>query len=109
MATPLQGPRPPSGVFSNQPKILRGAFVEFGLSLPPLAVVFQFNPLTITRTRTASAGSAGGDQAAQRCELARKQTQQFFGFVQRVKAAPGKLFTDLRAGQLITVKEESIT
>ena len=43
----------PSG-FSNQAKILRGAFVEFGISLPPLIVVFQFNPLTITRTRTAA-------------------------------------------------------
>ena len=30
--------------FPNKPKILRGAFVEFGLSLPPLFVVFQFNP-----------------------------------------------------------------
>lgn len=43
-----------AGGFSNQPKILRGAFVEFGISLPPLIVVFQFNPLMITRTRTAT-------------------------------------------------------
>lgn len=40
----------PSG-FTNKPKILRGAFVEYGLSLPPLVVVFQFNPLTIERSR----------------------------------------------------------
>jgi hypothetical protein len=37
--------------FSNKPKILRGAFVEFGLSVPPLLVVFQFNPLQLTRNR----------------------------------------------------------
>ena len=37
--------------FPNKPKILRGAFVEFGLSLPPLIVVFQFNPLQLTRNR----------------------------------------------------------
>ena len=40
------------GDFANRPKILRGAFVEFGISLPPLMVVFQFNPLTISRTRS---------------------------------------------------------
>lgn len=38
----------------NAPKILRGAFVEYGLSLPPLFVVFQFNPLELTRNRTLS-------------------------------------------------------
>ena len=40
--------------FPNKPKILRGAFVEFGLSLPPLLVVFQYNPLQLTRNRTLS-------------------------------------------------------
>jgi hypothetical protein len=38
--------------FPNKPKILRGAFVEFGLSLPPLVVVFQFNPVQLTRNRS---------------------------------------------------------
>ncbi|MGH3901049.1 MAG: hypothetical protein ACRDTA_22945 [Pseudonocardiaceae bacterium] len=38
--------------FPNKPKILRGAFVEFGLSLPPLVVVFPFNPLELTRNRS---------------------------------------------------------
>lgn len=41
----------PNG-FPNKPKILRGAFVEFGLTLPPLLVVFQFNPLQLTRNRS---------------------------------------------------------
>ena len=36
------------GGFKNKPKILRGAFVEFGLSIPPLFVVFQFNPVHLT-------------------------------------------------------------
>lgn len=34
-----------------KPKILRGAFVEFGLAVPPLIVVFQYNPLQLTRNR----------------------------------------------------------
>jgi hypothetical protein len=40
------------GGFSNKPKILRGAFVEYGLSIPPLMVVFQFNPVQLTRNRS---------------------------------------------------------
>lgn len=38
--------------FSNKPRILRGAFVEYGLSLPPLFVTFQFNPEKLTRNRS---------------------------------------------------------
>lgn len=37
---------------TNAPKILRGAFVEHGLSIPPLFVVFQFNPVELTRNRS---------------------------------------------------------
>ena len=40
------------GGLRNQPKILRGAFVEYGLTLPPLVVGFQFNPLQLARHRT---------------------------------------------------------
>jgi hypothetical protein len=40
------------GGFKNKPKILRGAFVEYGLSLPPLFVVFQFNPVQLSRSRS---------------------------------------------------------
>lgn len=43
-----------SGGFSNKPKILRGAFVEYGLSLPPLIVPFQFNPVQLARNRSLS-------------------------------------------------------
>ncbi|MBM0745396.1 hypothetical protein JOY44_28645 (plasmid) [Phormidium sp. CLA17] len=38
--------------FPNKPRILRGAFVEYGISLPPLFVVFQFNPIQLTRNRS---------------------------------------------------------
>jgi hypothetical protein len=40
--------------FPNKPKIIRGAFVEYGFSLPPLLVVFQFNPVQLSRNRTLS-------------------------------------------------------
>ena len=35
-----------------QPRVLRGGFVEYGLSVPPLVVAFQFNPSELTRSRT---------------------------------------------------------
>lgn len=41
-----------TGGFSNRPKILKGAFVEWGLSLPPQFVVFQFNPEQLQRNRS---------------------------------------------------------
>ena len=40
--------------FPNKPKILRGAFIEAGLSIPPLFVVFQFNPEQVTRSHSLS-------------------------------------------------------
>ncbi len=48
--------------FPIRPKLLRGAFIEYGLSLPPLIFAFQFNPETLSRGRTASniPGSEGG-------------------------------------------------
>lgn len=58
--------------FPNKPRILRGAFVEFGLSVPPLTVVFQFNPVQLTRNRALTyafpgvpgPGPVGGTPAA---------------------------------------------
>ena len=38
--------------FSNQPKILKGAFVEYGKSTPRLVVPFQFTPESISRDRS---------------------------------------------------------
>jgi hypothetical protein len=50
----------------NRPKILRGAFVEYGLSLPPLIVVFQFNPVEVTRNRSLRFGMPRGMQSGDR-------------------------------------------
>ncbi|MGD9157546.1 MAG: hypothetical protein PVG39_04000 [Desulfobacteraceae bacterium] len=54
-----------SGGFRNKPKILRGAFVEYGLSLPPLIVVFQFNPVQLTRSRSVYYSTPGWRQQAE--------------------------------------------
>ena len=92
--------------FSNQPKILRGAFVEYGLSLPPLFVVFQFNPLLITRTRTVGPSS---DPAAIQAETSRQQALQNSSYISQVIDKPGNLFADPRGGQALVVKPETIS
>lgn len=85
--------------FTNQAKILRGAFVEFGISLPPLFVVFQFNPLTINRVRTATVNkpaTADGTKGVQCGD-----------FVQQVLSSSGSSLTKFRNG-LITVNPETL-
>lgn len=84
------------GGFTNKPKILRGAFVEYGLSLPPLVVVFQFNPVQLTRNRSLTfsvpgAGTAGGVSTSLRKFHERQDD-----------------LTDLRDAQQVQVQEESI-
>lgn len=58
------------GGFSNKPKILRGAFVEYGLSVPPLTVVFQFNPEKLTRNRSVDFGKEALRRFHQKAEYA---------------------------------------
>ena len=44
--------------------LMKGLLIEYGLSLPPLVLQFEFNPQTISRTRTIqlNMGSAPGTQ-----------------------------------------------
>ncbi len=53
--------------FTNKPKILRGAFVEYGLSIPPLFVVFKFNPEQLTRIRSLTISNLGRLPGGNRC------------------------------------------
>ncbi len=89
--------------FPNKPKILRGAFVEFGLSLPPLVVVFQYNPLQLTRNRALTfavpsppAPPAGGQASAAQPRTLRQFHGQFSDLL------------DLQKQQLVTVQEQVI-
>jgi hypothetical protein len=80
--------------FPNQPKTLRGAFVEYGLTLPPAIVVFQFNPVQLTRNRSltfAVPAATGGAGTTLRT------------FHQRYDD-----LTELRDAQQVTVAEETI-
>ncbi|MFG1947055.1 hypothetical protein [Nonomuraea sp. NPDC048826] len=60
--------------FPGRPKILRGALVEFGLSLPPLFVAFQFNPEQLTRNRSLGYAPPKGATAATQREFHRQNS-----------------------------------
>lgn len=85
--------------FSNKPKILRGAFVEYGLSIPPLFVVFQFNPVQLSRSRTQSfsvPGSARGEGRTPQSVSLRDYHQRFDDL------------SEIRDAQQVRIQEESV-
>jgi hypothetical protein len=86
--------------FANQPKILRGAFVEFGISLPPLIVAFQFNPVTISRSRSAWVDSPPSYEAT--------EPAQNIDFLKTVIDTSGKSLIQFRNNQTIRVQQEKI-
>jgi hypothetical protein len=98
--------------FANRPKILRGAFLEYGLSVPPLFVLFQFNPVQLQRTRSLSFSApnevvvcpnpAEGAEAAEARRLERTRTLRSWH----------KEETDLeriRDRQVVRVQEETVS
>lgn len=84
--------------FSNQPKKLRGALVEFGVSVPPLVVIFQFNPETITRTRTATPPTTATPrtQGLANMDLVRQLQER-------------SVFSDMRGGQTLDVRPQTFS
>ena len=93
--------------FPNKPKILRGAFVEFGLSLPPLVVVFQFNPVQLTRNRslTFAVPNPPPSPPGSKTPVSQTPTRTLRQFHGQFK---GDLL-DLQKQQLVTVQEQSIS
>lgn len=85
--------------FPNKPKILRGAFVELGLSLPPLVVVFQFNPLQLTRSRTLAFAAPKATATAGAAAPQRTLRQFHSGYTD---------LRELQKDQLVTVQEQAI-
>jgi hypothetical protein len=95
--------------FGNQPKILRGAFVEYERLEPPLFVVFQFNPVQLSRSRTLSY-EVPGSRSEQQTETGQPHIKQ---------AAPSSIplrdfhsayedLLELRDAQQVKIEPESI-
>jgi hypothetical protein len=92
--------------YSNKPKKLRGAFVEYGLSIPPLFVVFQFNPLQLSRNRSLSFSPPNSAQQAYSQEQAAAGS---YGWLSLRKWHQDKNnLNEIRDEQQVDVQEESI-
>jgi hypothetical protein len=89
------------GDFANRPKILRGAFVEFGISVPPLMVVFQFNPLTISRSRSSYVNPPLTPMGT--------QSEQNADFIQQIATGGASSLIQFRNGQNIIVQPQTIS
>jgi hypothetical protein len=105
-----------------RPKTLRGAFVEYGISLPPLMVVFQFNPEELTRRRSlrfAAEGETvicdppeGETEESRERRVVRRQTSLREFHNQDFRDEDGKNVEDLMAiqdRQQVSIQEESIS
>jgi hypothetical protein len=96
---------------TTAPRVLRGAFVEYGLSAPPLLVTFQFNPLELARSRSLSFASpretvglgreAGRDGGGARA----------FSFTDALRSyhLDNADLLAVRDGQRVSVQEESLS
>ena len=92
------------------PRVMRGAFVEYGLSFPPLVVPFQFNPVQLQRSRSLSfrapndvmvCATPGEDEDAERrIERETDLREWHRGFDD---------LTELRDAQIVSVSEESVS
>ena len=99
---------------TNAPKVLRGAFMEYGLSIPPLFVVFQFNPVELSRNRTLSFGPQNGaapapPPGASVGEQAAPATVRSGGRALREYHERTEDLLDIRDGQHVDVQEETIS
>lgn len=98
--------------FPNKPKILRGAFMEYGIHFPPLFVVFQFNPEQLTRSHSNSYSGPGNQfecppaEGETRPRIYRQQ-ESLREFHQREYSGKDDL-TEIRRLQKVGVQEQSI-
>ena len=74
-----------SSGFPGRPKILKGAFIEYGISIPPLWVAFQFNPEQLTRSRNVSYSAPNANTETERTETT--QDQQSDGSTQSTQTS----------------------
>lgn len=101
-----------AGNISNRPRILHGAFVELGRSVPPLFVVFQFNPEELSRSRSLSfrppnhtpPSSPAGSKHPQAPKNARKDLYRDLRDYHRKEADLLKI----QEKQTVAVSEESL-
>lgn len=79
--------------------------MEFGLTLPPLVVVFQFNPVQLTRNRSLTYAVPNPPPAASGTQAVATRQTTLRQFHSREEFSD---LTELQKQQIVTVQEESI-
>jgi hypothetical protein len=97
------------GGFRNKPRILRGAFVEYGLSAPPLVVPFQFNPVQLSRNRSLTFRASNEKPATSLVLGDRRFVPEQEGQSLRELHQEKDDLMAIREKQTVTVQEESIS
>lgn len=100
--------------FPGKPKILKGAFVEYGLSVPPLFVVFQFNPEQLSRSRSVSIYAPGDTAGTAGQDLEDEETRQSVRTSSRANSLrslhrENDDLLDIREKQQVDFQEEAIS
>jgi Contractile injection system tube protein len=97
--------------FLNAPKIIHGAFVEYGLSIPPLFVLFQFNPVQLQRTRSLAYSVPNAvvvcptpTETGEAAEMRRMERARSLRDWHKEQAD----LTAIRDGQMVRVQEETL-
>lgn len=88
-----------------KPKILRGAFVELGRSIPPLIVVFQYNPQQLTRNRSLTFSPPAMPTPRLSRDRANAQAQESRPLRDFHERASFKDLDELQQNQIVTVNE----
>ncbi len=96
-----------AGNLTNKPKILHGAFVEYGLTIPPLFVGFQFNPVELSRSRSLSF-KAPNDKSKKAPKKDGKASLDQEDPLRKYHATE-KSLSKIQQGQVVTVQEETIS
>jgi hypothetical protein len=100
------------GGFRNKPKIFRGAFLEYGRDKSPLQVVFQFNPVQLSRSRSISFSAPnetdiypppGETDKLRRWRIYRERSSL------REYHKKKDNLADIQKGQVVNIEEESIS
>jgi hypothetical protein len=92
-----------------KPRILHGAFVEYGLSVPPRFVAFQFNPVQLSRSRSLSYSMPSASTPAQSAETGARSSTPPPPLRELHRAAQYADLDKLRDDQQVTIQEESIS
>ncbi len=92
-------------IFIKRPKVVKGAFIEYGEKADPLFVIFQYNPIQLSRSRQLSFSVPSTDSTEIKADKKEKDEKQ-----QNLRAyhSTKDNLNEIREKQMIEIQEETI-